>query len=250
EIHDHIFLIADLPGTYSLTAYSPEELYVRDYIAKNTPDVVVNVVDASNLERNLYLTTQLIDMDIKVVLALNMYDELEGRGDKFDYDSLSKMIGIPIIPTVSSKGKGISELFRRVIQVYEDKDPVVRHIHINYGEMIENAILELQMLIKEGENSSVIYCYSPRFLSVKMLENDNIVKKILKPCSNYNEISEGANKHIKFIELNLHDDCETIITDSKYGFIAGALKETYEESDRVRRKTEIIDTILTHKLFG
>ena len=132
--------LQNLPGTYSLTAYTPEELFVRDHLLTIVPDIVVNVVDASNLERNLYLTTQLIDMDIRVVMALNMSDELENSGDHLDYVSLGKLLGIPIIPTISSKGTGILELFDRIIEVYEDHDPIVRHVHINYGQEIERSL--------------------------------------------------------------------------------------------------------------
>ena len=140
----YTFRIVDLPGTYSITEYTPEELYVRTHIAEKQPDIVVNVIDASNLERNLFLTTQLIDMNIKVVIALNMYDELELKGARLDCDELGKMLGIPIVPTVASKGKGIDELFRKLINVYEDQDPVVRHIHINYGKNLEDAIHQIQ----------------------------------------------------------------------------------------------------------
>ena len=133
----YTFQIVDLPGTYSITEYTPEELFVRTFITEKNPDVIINVIDASNLERNLYLTTQLIDMNIKVVIALNMYDELEKKGAKLDYKALGEMIGIPVIPTVASKGIGIDELFEKIIDVYEDNDPIVRHIHINYGQDIE-----------------------------------------------------------------------------------------------------------------
>ncbi len=112
------FNITDLPGTYSISAYTPEEIYVREYITDNLPDVVINIVDSSNLERNLYLTTQLIDMDIKVVMVMNMYDEFLKKRDKLDHDALGKMIGIPMIPTVSSRGTGIKEVFDKVIEVY------------------------------------------------------------------------------------------------------------------------------------
>ena len=150
DYKDYKFNIADLPGTYSLTAYTPEELYVRIYILNERPDIVINVVDASNLERNLYLTTQLIDMDIKVVIALNMFDELKKRGDKLDYKSLGKLLGIPIIPTIASKGEGLSDLFDEVIKVYEDKEPIVRHIHVKYSKGIEESIKEMQSLIKQN----------------------------------------------------------------------------------------------------
>ena len=139
ELDGYTFSIIDLPGTYSLSAYSPEEKYVRKHLFENTPDVIINVVAASNLERNLYLTTQLIDMDLRMVIALNMFDELEKSGAKLDYNYLQTLIGVPIVPTVSKYGRGIPELFKTVIDVYEGKNDTVRHIHINHGKILENA---------------------------------------------------------------------------------------------------------------
>ncbi len=244
--------IIDLPGTYSLSAYSPEELYVRNYIAENVPDIVVNVLDASNLERNLYLTTQLIDMDIKVIVALNMYDEMAERGDRFQFDELGKMIGIPFVPTVSSKGKGVYQLFDKVINVYADKDKTLRHIHINYGKEIELSIQKVQEKIKKAENFHVTDLFSSRYLSIKLLEKDNTVRsKPLASCNNIEDIVGTAEREIQRLESIFDEDTETIITDAKYGFIAGALKETYTEGvEKRRRKTEIIDTFLTHRVFG
>lgn len=243
------FDVVDLPGTYSLTAYTSEELYVRQYITEELPDVVINVVDASNLERNLYLTTQLIDMDVKVILALNMYDELEKNGARFDFKALGKMLGVPIIPTVSSKGKGIKELFDKAIDVYEGKDPIVRHIHINYGPIIEKSISRLQEHIREDRNLTTIT--SPRFLSIKLLENDERALDYIESCSTSDSIHSTLKQEISTIESAYNEVCETVITDAKYGFIDGALKETYTENPiKRRRKTAIIDTFLTHKLFG
>lgn len=243
--------ITDLPGTYSLTAYSPEELFVRKHIVDSHPDIIINVVDASNLERNLYLSTQLIDMDIKVIIALNMYDELEEKGAKFNYEKLGKMIGIPIIPTVSSKGKGISSLFEKVIDVYEDRDDSVRHIHLNYGKNIEKSIRAVQDKIKLESNNYLTDKISSRFLSIKLIEEDNDADKIIEGCANSDEIKTITETEIKRLEAALKVDSETLITDAKYGFIAGALKETYVEGPIGRRKkTEIIDTFLTHKLWG
>lgn len=243
------FDITDLPGTYSLTAYSPEELFVRKYIMSERPDVVVNVIDASNLERNLYLTSQLIDMDIKVVIALNMYDELEQKGANFNYKALSNMLGIPIIPTVGSKGKGVKELFDKVINVYEDLDPIVRHIHINYGSSVEKSISILQREIKK--DPKLCAKASPRFLSVKLLESDESARFMVKESDHHFEIKKTAKEEIQKLEKEFSEVCETVITDAKYGFIDGALKETYKESPiKRRRKTTIIDTFITHKLFS
>jgi ferrous iron transport protein B len=247
----YTFNITDLPGTYSLSAYTPEELYVRRFIHEQKPDVVINVVDSSNLERNIYLTTQLIDMDIKVVLALNMYDELESRGDKFNYKDLGKMIGIPMVPTVSSKGKGIKELFDTVINVYTDKDKTLRHVHLNYGEHIERAIEAIQVPIKQHDNTQLNLHYSSRYLAIKLLEKDRQAHRILSKSSGYTEVSNVANIQIKRLEEIYKEDSETLITDAKYGFIAGALKETFTENPHQKRKnTQTIDTFVTHKFFG
>jgi ferrous iron transport protein B len=243
--------IIDLPGTYSLTAYTPEELYVRKYILGFHPDVVINVIDASNLERNLYLTTQLIDMDVKVVVALNMYDEFEKKGDKFDHEALARMMGIPIIPTIGAKGKGITDLLRKVIDVYEERESIVRHIHINYGRSIELAISAIQDLI--AQNKGLDSKTSTRFYAIKLLEKDKGAHTALSRMPNYNIIKTITEEKIAELEYIFKEDSETLLTDNKYGFIAGALKETYEPNKlkrKLKTETEIIDTFITHKIFG
>ena len=243
--------VTDLPGTYSITAYTPEELYVRSFILDNVPDIVVNVVDSSNLERNLYLTTQLIDMDIKVVVALNMFDEIQKRGDRFDYDGLSGMLGIPMVPTVGSKGKGLIELLDRIIEVYEDRDPLVRHIHINYGADIEKSIHEIQKTIRTEKNCFLTDTVSSRFLAIKLLEKDRDSRERIEQCVNAHDIFHAADHQIKQLETAYREDSETVITDAKYGFIAGALRETFSPARQFKRRaTETIDAFLTNKLFG
>ncbi|MFO8233958.1 MAG: ferrous iron transport protein B [Bacteroidales bacterium] len=244
------FNITDLPGTYSLSAYTPEELFVRKHILGEMPDIVINVVDASNLERNLYLTTQLIDMDIKVIIALNMYDELQKKGDKFDYQSLGKMMGIPIIPTVSHKGRGIRDLFDKAIEVFEDKDPTVRHIHLNYGDDVEKAIKKIQDEI--WKNKRLTDLVSSRFYALKLLEKDKAAEWTLSKWRNYEVIKSVANHEIIKLEISYAEDSEAILTDAKYAFIAGALKETYKKSTKPKRqsKTDRIDSILTNKYLG
>lgn len=246
----YLFNITDLPGTYSLSVYTPEEIFVRKHILGEMPDIVVNVVDASNLERNLYLTTQLIDMDIKVIIALNMYDELREKGDHFDYESLGRMIGIPIIPTISSRGTGIKELFRKTIEVFEDRDPTVRHIHINYGHPVEESLKNIQDEI--WKNKRLTDMVSSRFYAIKLLEKDSAAHFSLSNWENYETIRITAEREIANIESELGDDSEAVITDAKYSFIAGALKETYKGSLRSkhREKTERIDRYLTHKYLG
>ena len=247
----YTFSITDLPGTYSMTAYSPEEIYVRNYIQENAPDVIVNVIQASNLERNLYLTTELIDMDVKVVAALNMYDELEEKGDKLDYKKLGSMIGIPFIPTVASKGKGIKELFQKIIDVYEDKDKTVRHVHINYGLSVETIIKKIQNRIYQYCPSNFTIKTSSRFLAIKLLERDKAATESLTVCKNEEELKKIINNEISILEAEYKRDCETVITDSKYGFISGALHETFKTSlERKKSNSDLIDTIITHKFWG
>lgn len=241
--------VTDLPGTYSVSEYSPEELYVRKFIAEKAPDVVINVVDASNLERNLYLTTQLIDMNIRVVMALNMYDELEAKGDRFDYVSFGKMTGIPVIPTVASKGKGIPELFEKVIEIYEGTEPVARHLHINYGPEIEESIRKLRKALLSNKNIPDLF-YS-RHLALKLLENEKTTRNYISGFDNTTDILILAQKEIARLEKIYGDKSETVIADSKYGFINGALKETYKTKERDRHQlSHSIDVILTGKYLG
>lgn len=245
----YTFKIVDLPGTYSLSAYTPEELYVRKHLNEEQPDVVINVLDASNLERNLYLTCQLIDMDVRMIIALNMYDELEKRGDKFDYQSLAQMIGVPIVPTVSKTGFGIEELFNRVIKVYEEEDPVLRHIHINYGDVLEKGINHVKEALKQtGETSKSV---SKRYLSIKLLEKDNEVEARIKEMQGAEAIFQERDRNVTQIETLLKEDCETAFTDARYGFISGALRETYEPNKiKEATRTQIIDLFVTHKVLG
>lgn len=245
------FRITDLPGTYSLTAYTPEEIYVREYLLNNSPDVVINVVDGSNLERNLYLTTQLIDMDQRVVIALNMYDELTDNGDKLDFKILGRMMGTPFVPTVGRKGEGLTELLDRVINVYSDKDKTSRHIHIQYGEEMEQSIKSIQKVIRVPSNELVTNMYSSRYLAIKLMEKDRQVEKLLDKAASYKEVLAVANQEIVRLEKLYGEDAESLITDAKYGFIAGALKETYKKSYSAKsNRSERIDAILTHHLWG
>jgi ferrous iron transport protein B len=247
----YTFSIVDLPGTYSIKSYSPEEIYLRNYIFDNKPDIVVNIVDASNLERNLYLTSQLIDMGVQIVIALNMYDELENKGGSLDHVSLGKLLGVPVIPTVSSKGKGIRELFDKIIEVYEVRDPVVRHIHINYGTEIENSICAIQSRIKIEDNRAFTNIVSARYLAIELLENDKEYSNSITRCINSAEIIDIGRKEYSRLEKLFSDPVETVITDLRYGFISGALKETLKVS-KVERlgKTKLIDNYLTNKYLG
>lgn len=281
------FRIVDLPGTYSLSAYTPEELYVRRHIIDETPDIVINVLDASNLERNLYLTTQLIDMNVRMVIALNMYDELEASGNTLDYDQLSQLLGVPMVPTVCRSGKGIEELFHLAINIYEGADfedqkgkvPAellkdfqawhseyvpdhafdsenssprrlhYRHIHINHGPELEKSIEALKKKVSENEN--IRHKYSTRFIAIKLLENDPDIENVVKALPNGNAIMEVHENENRRIHDVINEDCEQAIIDAKYAFIAGALKETFVDNHQDKQQlTRIIDAVVTHRIWG
>jgi len=243
------FVLVDLPGTYSLSAYSPEELYVRRSLLDDMPDIVVNVVDASNLQRNLYLTTQLIDMNLRVVMAMNMYDELKAKGDTLDIRQLGYLLGMPIVPTVSRTGEGIEELFDTVIQVYEKSDPhLSRHIHINHGSEIEQSIDRIKGLIQK--NPDIRYKYSTRYLSIKYLENDRDVEAVVEALPNRDEIIAARFEENSRVRDLLGSGLESSLVDAKYAFVQGALAETYLPYQGKKKRhtvTDKIDAVVTDR---
>ncbi len=246
---DYDITLVDLPGTYSLSAYSPEELYVRKNLLETLPDVVINVVDASNIERNLYLTTQLIDMNLRTVMALNMYDELQHKGDKLDTRQLGWLLGMPVCPTVSRDGQGIPELFDTVIKIYEQADPkLARHIHVNHGHELEKSIRRLQTILLGNKDLSSHY--STRYLSIKYLETDKDVERLLAQAPEAEALSLVRDQEEKRIRELLGTSAESAIVDAKYAFIQGALAETYEkyQEERPRRTfTDKIDALVTNQ---
>ena len=254
EFEGYKFNLVDLPGTYSLSAYSPEELYVRKQIIEQTPDIIINVIDASNLERNLYLTTQLIDMHIRMVCALNMFDETEQRGDHIDPEKLSCLLGVPMVPTVFTNGRGVEKLFHTIIQMYEsreDESPCYRHIHINHGHEIEHGIQEIQEHLKQSPN--VRLRYSTRFLAIKLLEGDKDAEQYIQILPDADEILRHRDDAAKRVKEETGDDCETAIMDAKYGFIHGALEEAgYKTGNKkdTYQTTHLLDRILTNKWVG
>lgn len=242
------FKLIDLPGTYSLSAYSPEELYVRQNLIEDVPDVIINVVDASNLQRNLYLTTQLIDMHLRVVMALNMYDELQAKGDKLDIRQLGWLLGMPIVPTVSRTGEGIEALFDTVIQIYEKSDPhLARHIHINHGAEIEQSINRIKDLISRTED--IRYKYSTRYLAIKYLENDKEIEMVVESLPDRDEIISARFEENTRIRELMGSGLEASLVDAKYAFIQGALAETYVPSQKKPKHTvtDKIDAIVTNR---
>ncbi len=246
---DYNFNIIDLPGTYSLSAYSPEELYVRRYLRDENPDIIVNVVDASNLERNLYLTTELIDMDRPMVIALNMFDELKNSGAAFDYETFGKMIGVPVVPTVSRTGQGVDRLFDTIIDIYERREKTVRHVHVSLGNDIETAMTEVKDLIK-GDPTAGLH-FSPRYLAIKLFERDKETESTLRHVKNYDTIIATRDEAVKKVEMLHGEDISSMIANEKYGFIAGALAETLDRPDKdSRSSTRVIDMLVTSPLFG
>lgn len=246
----YTFNIVDLPGTYSLSAYSPEEHYVRHYLKENNPDVIVNVVDASNLERNLYLTTELIDMDHSMVIALNMYDELRASGSTLDFEALGKLIGVPIIPTVSRDGEGIHQLFDTIIQVYEGKNPIVRHVHVKLSQDIEQTLTDIKNALKGDKSLNQHFC--ARYLGIRLLERDPDVERLVLESKEGKAVLALRDRRVKELErMHPEEDITTMIADDKYGFISGALAETMETPKQESvTNSHIIDAFVTNRLFG
>ena len=246
---DYTLEIADLPGTYSLTEYTPEELYVRQYIMEQHPDIVLNIADASNLERNLFLTTQLIDMNVPMVMALNMYDELEKNGDTLDLPTLSELFGFPIIPTVSSRGTGINEVMARIVDVYENLEEHTKHVHVNYGVDLERSI----DLIKEEmkEHLDLSGSYSTRYLAIEMLAGDKVISELVSKFDDDGSVGKVADEQRAIIEKRYNEDAATIVSGAKYGFVRGALLETYTQGkDKSKQPAYSADKILTNRWLG
>jgi ferrous iron transport protein B len=243
--------IVDLPGTYSLSSYSPEELYVIDYLTTQRPDVVVNVVDGSNLERNLYLTTQLIDMGMPVIIALNMYDEMELNGDKLDHKNLSDLLGIPVIPTVGKKGKGVKDLFKKIVRIHKGLEALNNRISLRYTPEIETVVDDLILHLGKIECQRLFPGLSLRFVALKMLENDRFILEKIEKLTNSGDVIERSKAKSKEIEKHFDKEPSHLLTDARYGFVAGALKETFvpgtRKSQKISQKT---DKIVTHRLIG
>ncbi|MEG1622993.1 MAG: ferrous iron transport protein B [Alistipes sp.] len=244
------FEITDLPGTYALSAYTPEEIYVRRHLINEPPDVIINAVVASNLERNLYLTTELIDISQRMVVALNMYDELESRKDTLDYEHLGRMLGTPMVPVVARNGRGMEALLDTVIAIYENTDERVRHIHINHGTVIEESLQAVDSALK-ASREELPASFPPRYFAMKLLEEDQQIIEQLKECPSYEKWHALCQREIPRLKEQLGEDVETAFTNQKYGFISGALKETFTPGmQNQAHPTEVIDAFVTHKLWG
>lgn len=237
------YKVIDLPGTYSLGAYSEDEIVARNYILKDKPDVVINVVDATNLERNLYLTTQLIEMGANVVIALNMIDQAEALNIEIDTNKLSKRLGVPIIKTSALKNRGIEELIETSIHSKKNE----KLININYGEDIENEIKNLSSLLEAYKNKLE---FPVNWTALKLLENDEYIKdkvKQLNSPSIFNKLEESN----KTIEKNIGFEADMSIVDKRYSFISSITEDVIKKpSEKKVTTTEKIDKIVTNKYLG
>ena len=245
----YTFNLTDLPGTYSLSAYSPEELYVRKHIIETPPDIVLNVVDGTNLERNLYLTTQLIDMDLTIVMALNMSDELKKSGDRLDIEQLSTLLGMPIVPTTGRSGQGIGTLLDTIIDVFEGRESHVRHIHVNHGHLLEHRIDRMRTELYNHGFSDVL---STRFLSIKLLENDSQMEEYAERRDDDGSIMRLREEISDDYQKHNDEDIESAVTDAKYGFIRGALAECYVPNEQRKNHvfTDKLDAVVTNRWLG
>lgn len=242
--------VVDLPGTYSLSPYSPDEKVARDYIINDRPDLIINVIDTVNLERGLYLTTQLLEMGVDVILDLNIWDEATKAGIQIDIDRLSILLGTPVIKTIASRSEGIENLLKAAVSLYENKEKLHRHPPISYGAKIDDLVTGLA-----GEISACRQCHgfcNPRWMAVKYLEGDG---EIINTCS-----TGGASPPIpapkleqyrQHIKSTTRQDPEMAIAEGRYGYVTGIIREVIKRptSDRMRL-SEKIDNILTHKYYG
>ena len=245
---DYEINVVDLPGTYSLSAYSEDEIVARDFIIKEKPDVIVHIVDSSNLERNLYLATQLMELEVPLVLAMNMSDMAEKKGQDLDYTKLSDLLGVAIVLTVGNKNIGTKELMETIIKVYEGKIKT-KGVHIGYGPEIREEMNKLEQIVKKDK--ALVDQYPWRWLIVKMLENDSSVLDIVGKSSVAQEAIAQNEKSRHHLQLHFADSPETIIADRRYGFISGACTEALKPSIEQRHDlSDRIDKVILNRILG
>lgn len=251
----YTFELIDLPGTYSLASYSLEERYISDFLlGEHQPDVLINVVDASNLERNLYMTTQFIETGLPMVVALNMYDEFEASGSDLDLPQLTQLLGIPFCPTVGRTGRGVTELFTQVIELYERRSEARRIVDVRYRESIESMVAELKDEVGAHavDMSESLRRIRSRYIAIKLLEDDAAIGQHIE-----RHVKKGAYllTKAKYLrqkyEGKAEGELQNQITDTRYGFVSGALSETLRaDFSQIVDKNRKIDHILTHKVWG
>ncbi len=244
--------VTDLPGTYSLTAYSVEELVARDFIVNERPDVVVDIVDASNLERNLYLTCQFLELGVPLVIALNMVDVAESRGIEIDADRLSELLGVQVVPIVARSGKGIDELFDAILAT-AGRARSIHPVLLRYGSDLDQAISEMLPLI-EADNL-LTDLYPARWVAIKFLEHDEQI--ITRAKEKNPQLSEQLLKLCKFVTAHLQQTMEvypeSVIADHRYGYIKSVLHQGVVREKFVGDRlytSDKIDKIVTHRLLG
>jgi ferrous iron transport protein B len=237
--------LVDLPGTYSLSAYSTEEIVARNHIVDQKPDAVVDVVDSSNIERNLYLATQLIEINAPLVLAFNMSDIAQRKGLQFNIEQLSRLLEAKIVPTVGNKGRGKAELLDAIVQTAACGAGERTH-KINYGDEIEQELAGIETIVSEKEHQ-LLQKYGPRWLAVKLLEQDNdIISKVRNK-----EVLDTVDNSVQHLKSIFADEPEIIMADRRYGFISGACQETIKTTVESRHSTsDIIDAVMTNRVFG
>ena len=243
--------IIDLPGTYSLTPFSIEEIVARDFVLDESPDVVIDIIDASNLERSLYLATQLRELDCKVLFALNMADVAFSRGTKIDAEKMSELLNVPVVFTIGNKNKGIDTLLKTAIELAESKSKISQKRKVKYSKDIEDSISKLQSFIEERLEQN--FPYNIRWTAIKLLENDKIVReRIRQKTGNKSlEILREVETHRKHLLDRFDDDPEIVMTDERYGFIAGIIKEVVTTSKKRRIDTSRnVDLLLTNRFVG
>jgi ferrous iron transport protein B len=243
--------IIDLPGTYSLTPFSVEEIIARDFVLDECPDVVIDIIDASNLERSLYLATQLREIDCKVLFALNMADIARTRGIKIDEEKLSELLDLPIVFTIGNKNEGIDALLKKAVELAEADVDTSGKRKVKYNKDIENSISELRSFIEK--NPEILLPYKTRWTIIKLLENDKIVKErvLQKAGDQGRNIIQEVQLHRELLADRFNDDPEIVMTDERYGFIAGIIKEVITTIAKQRIDiSRNIDLFLTNRFIG
>ncbi|MCD6199957.1 MAG: ferrous iron transport protein B [Deltaproteobacteria bacterium] len=243
--------IIDLPGTYSLTPFSVEEIIARDFVLDECPDVVIDIIDASNLERSLYLATQLREIDCKVLFALNMADIASTRGIKIDAEKLSELLDLPIVFTIGNKNEGIDALLKKAVELAGSDIDTSGKRKVKYNKDIENSISELRSFIEK--NSGISLPYKTRWTIIKLLENDEIVKERVfqKAGDQGRNIIQEVQLHRELLADRFNDDPEIVMTDERYGFIAGIIKEVLTTITKQRIDiSRNIDLVLTNRFIG
>jgi len=241
--------VVDLPGTYSLTAYSPEELVARNYVIGRTPDVVIDVVDASNLERNLYLAVQFMELGAPLVICLNMVDVAEQRGQKIDAAKLSQLLGVPVVPTVARSGKGAQELLAAAVKLARSR-PRWEALHISYGSDVDAGLAELTDILQGHQERHGLL--SARWLALKLLEGDSeVLERVQETPDLALRLLPVCQKVAAHIRSTLADDPESVIADYRYGYITGITRQVLTLEREVRLDyTDKVDRVLTHRLLG